>query len=94
MRTYYKNPAFLAEATRRYAWQTEDDLRDVLDDVIEPPADEDAALKIVGGFGSAHTGGCQVCIADGSVRFLSENIDPFVWSLLGDRADGEMPTGW
>lgn len=40
-----------------------------------------------GGFGSVHTGGAQFLISDGSVRFLSENIDIAVLQLLGDRAD-------
>jgi len=30
-------------------------------------------------------------MADGSVRFVSENLDPDVWRLLGQMADG-MPT--
>jgi hypothetical protein len=31
-------------------------------------------------------------LADGSVRFVSENIDLNVWSYLGSRADG-TPVG-
>ena len=40
-----------------------------------------------GGFSSAHTGGAQFLLADGSVRFLSENIDMTVFPLLGNRGD-------
>lgn len=40
------------------------------------------------GYSSQHTGGAQFAIADGSVRFLSENIDVDVYSNLGDREDG------
>lgn len=33
-------------------------------------------------FGSAHTGGAQAVLADGSVRFISETIDPQVFKAL------------
>jgi hypothetical protein len=39
-------------------------------------------------FGSAHSGGCFVCLADGSVRFMNESIDAVNWSRLGSRSDG------
>jgi len=32
---------------------------------------------------SAHTGGVQACMADGSVVFVSENIDTAVWQAVG-----------
>jgi prepilin-type processing-associated H-X9-DG protein len=35
-----------------------------------------------------HTGGVQGLLADGSVRFFSENIDLATWGRLGDMADG------
>lgn len=41
-----------------------------------------------GGFGSYHVGGAQFLLCDGSVRFLSENIDPQTYRQLLDRADG------
>ncbi len=43
-----------------------------------------------GGFSSNHTGGAQFCLADGSVRFLSQNIDVKLFSNLGNRDDGHM----
>ncbi len=35
-------------------------------------------------------GGVQMCLADGSVRFVSENIDPRVLKALATPAGGEM----
>jgi type II secretory pathway pseudopilin PulG len=41
-------------------------------------------------FGSAHAGGCHVGLCDGSVRFVSENVNFQTWRRLGQRADGEV----
>lgn len=44
---------------------------------------------------SNHTGGVNVLLADGSVRFVSNNVDPTVWQSVGSRAGGEMiSTDW
>ncbi|MEZ6058776.1 MAG: DUF1559 domain-containing protein [Planctomycetaceae bacterium] len=48
----------------------------------EPPSQ-----TTTGGFSSQHTGGAQFLLADGSVRFMSENLDPQVFSWLGNRED-------
>ena len=48
------------------------------------PAPSDTATS---GYSSQHTGGAQFVLADGSVRFLSENINIKTYSLLGNRAD-------
>lgn len=42
----------------------------------------------VGGFSSAHTGGVQFALGDGSVRFFSISMDPQTLSRSGARADG------
>lgn len=39
--------------------------------------------------GSLHTGGCHVLLADGSVRFISENIDTTTRQRLSTMADGQ-----
>lgn len=44
----------------------------------------------INAFGSMHTGGCQVALVDGSVRFLSENISSIVFNAMGSRAGGEV----
>ena len=46
--------------------------------------------QATGGLSSWHEGGAQMAIADGSVRFISENIDSFTYQNLGNRADGQM----
>ncbi|WP_339730994.1 DUF1559 domain-containing protein [uncultured Gimesia sp.] len=49
----------------------------------------DPLLK-VGGFGSNHMGGANFALGDGSVRFISENIDAALFEQLGNRADGKL----
>jgi len=39
---------------------------------------------------SAHPGGAQIGLADGSVRFVSDNIDTQTFQYLGSRDDGEV----
>jgi prepilin-type N-terminal cleavage/methylation domain-containing protein/prepilin-type processing-associated H-X9-DG protein len=42
------------------------------------------------GFGSVHEGGAHFCMADGSVRFISENINIAVFCFLGTKDKGEV----
>jgi prepilin-type N-terminal cleavage/methylation domain-containing protein len=42
--------------------------------------------------GSSHVGGSHFCMADGSVRFLSINIDESLYQQLGSRGEG-VPVG-
>jgi len=44
------------------------------------------------GFKSRHTGGAQFVIGDGSVQFLSQNIDLVNYNRLGAKADGQPVT--
>jgi prepilin-type N-terminal cleavage/methylation domain-containing protein/prepilin-type processing-associated H-X9-DG protein len=73
--------------------------------VIEPPVpylgsqrqsgevedrDEQRGSLFVGGFSSHHPGGVNIAFADGSSRFLSQDIDRDLLRQLGNRADGEI----
>jgi len=42
------------------------------------------------GFNSGHIGGAHFVMGDGSVRFLSENIDHRTYNGMGSRAGGEI----
>ncbi|HUQ72340.1 MAG TPA: DUF1559 domain-containing protein [Planctomycetaceae bacterium] len=37
-----------------------------------------------------HSGGCRVLMCDGSVKFVSENIDMFVLKGAASKASGEV----
>jgi prepilin-type N-terminal cleavage/methylation domain-containing protein/prepilin-type processing-associated H-X9-DG protein len=41
---------------------------------------------------SYHSGGASVCMADGSVRFISEAVNPDAWMATGSRNGGEAIT--
>ena len=41
-------------------------------------------------FGSQHNGGAQVALVDGSVRFLSENVEQSTFRSLSTRGGGEV----
>lgn len=41
------------------------------------------------GFKSDHKGGAQIVLADGTVKFISENIDWMTLQRLGERRDGQ-----
>ncbi|WP_157605060.1 DUF1559 domain-containing protein [Schlesneria paludicola] len=40
------------------------------------------------GFSSFHDGGCHMCMVDGSVRFVSQNVDLLTYQRLGAASDG------
>lgn len=41
---------------------------------------------------SQHTGGVNICLADASVRFVSNTVTPSVWLAMGTRAGNEIVT--
>ncbi len=61
----------------------------IIGTTLTPAEFEDPAR--VGGFDSHHFGGIHVTLGDGSVRFVSENIDIDVYQNLGNRRDGGLP---
>ena len=48
----------------------------------------------VGGFSSHHPGVINFCMADGSVRALTNTLDPVVAENIGNREDREMMGAW
>ncbi|MSR57201.1 MAG: DUF1559 domain-containing protein [Planctomycetaceae bacterium] len=50
----------------------------------------DAELLAVGGFASNHVGGAHFVLGDGSVRFISQNVNAATLQQLGHRADGKL----
>jgi prepilin-type N-terminal cleavage/methylation domain-containing protein/prepilin-type processing-associated H-X9-DG protein len=51
-----------------------------------------SAWNTAAGFKSKHTGGAQFLLCDGSVRFISENINYQNYQRLGSRKDGQTVT--
>src|SRR5262249_53496435 len=49
----------------------------------------DGTLMTSGMAPSMHTGGINVCMGDGSVRFIVNSIDELSWCLLISKADGQ-----
>jgi prepilin-type N-terminal cleavage/methylation domain-containing protein/prepilin-type processing-associated H-X9-DG protein len=44
-------------------------------------------------FGSMHSGGMNVCLGDGSVRFLNQNLSMTTYRALASREEGDTITG-
>jgi prepilin-type processing-associated H-X9-DG protein len=43
---------------------------------------------------STHTGGANFALADGSVRFIQNSIDPVVYAQLGTREGNEAASAY
>jgi prepilin-type processing-associated H-X9-DG protein len=57
-------------------------------------ADQGGWLSFTGGQGSAppnsnHPGGVNMCLTDGSVRFVKDTVSPQVFWAIGTRKGGE-----
>ena len=50
--------------------------------------------KHFGNLSSQHTGGVHVLLADGSARFINENISQLTLNHLANRMDGEVLGGF
>lgn len=55
---------------------------------IDPPL-QDSTTQYERRFGSAHSGGLNMALCDGSVRFVSYSIDGATHRALGNRRDGK-----
>ena len=62
-------------------------MRGVAEDAVKEAKEE---ALYVDRYGSWHEGGCHFGFGDGRVMFLSENINPKVYSHLGNHSDGQM----
>jgi prepilin-type N-terminal cleavage/methylation domain-containing protein len=70
--------------------------RTCIDDIGKPtgPCYDRSTPQASEGFKSNHVGGVHVLLGDGSVHFLSENIDYMTYQRLGDRRDGQPITNF
>jgi prepilin-type processing-associated H-X9-DG protein len=57
----------------------------------DPGAIDHEQWWLLQGFRSRHPGGAQFCLADGSVRFVSENIDHVSYRMHCTRNGDELP---
>lgn len=85
------NTLMFGEATGgpewNYAWMGMNFLPTGFQDGNNPNA-TDATATLA--FSSFHTGGYQFALSDGSVRFISENIDLGTYYILSAKSDGEV----
>jgi prepilin-type N-terminal cleavage/methylation domain-containing protein/prepilin-type processing-associated H-X9-DG protein len=63
---------------------------DTCDDAALDPCHRPCTWNTDVGFKSAHAGGAQFLLGDGSVRLLSDGIDHQLYQYLGAKADGNV----
>ena len=73
------NTILVAESAEAVPWTKPDDLK----------FDPDAKPSLYGA-GSPHKGGFNAAMADGSVRFIKNTINPITWKAVITRAGGEV----
>ena len=66
--------------------------RDQINSVVKHGGDSDTLNVMTKLFGSFHVGGCHFTMGDGSVQFISDNINLDVYRSLAVRNDG-LPLG-
>jgi prepilin-type processing-associated H-X9-DG protein len=44
----------------------------------------------INAYGSAHVGGANFALVDGSVRFIRDSISPITFRAMGTKAGGEV----
>ncbi|MGO8744807.1 MAG: DUF1559 domain-containing protein [Thermoguttaceae bacterium] len=64
-------------------------LHDANNSTLAPDPLTGWTIDVCWGLGSAHPGGANFCLGDGSVRMLSYTIDRGVLDCLGNRCDGD-----
>ncbi len=85
--------AFQWRGYRGYAWILGKSYSSTFSSYIPPNAPYPDVTVFSYGWLSArsyHPGGVNVCLGDGSVRFVSETIDQTTWNNLGSIADGQV----
>lgn len=74
----------------RVAWNPRGEFPTVAQqELYQPQQDTPGSYKRTA-FGSAHTGGLNMAMCDGSVQTLSYSIDPLTHRYLANRFDGEV----
>ena len=58
--------------------------------ITNPSCTSELAWNYGNGFKSRHPGGAQFLFVDGSVHFLSENMDHITYQFLGGKGDGHV----
>jgi prepilin-type N-terminal cleavage/methylation domain-containing protein len=57
---------------------------------FHPTPNKAGPMNLGYAFGSAHPGGFNACLGDGSVRSIAYEVDVFLFHHLGHREDGEV----
>jgi len=85
-RGWYVTSALWAATTGPINYATCDKTGDQPEPACDGQGDRATAIA----FKSKHTGGAHFCLADGTVRFISQNIDYMTYQRLGDRRDNQV----
>jgi prepilin-type N-terminal cleavage/methylation domain-containing protein/prepilin-type processing-associated H-X9-DG protein len=80
----------LERSTRSGAFVLPLDRTELFEYVDSLAQDGSWPIRLTGGFSSYHAAASNFLFCDGSVRLLKNSINPSVYRLLGNRADGEM----